>query len=642
MIDKKLDIKEILEFYPESGRIHLNGKRMILMEADALGALRRDLIASLGMDRAKGFLLRYGWHYGANVANYLKEIFPLDSQLDWLATGGYVHGMTGYVTVNIKELVFDPATKDYYAECYWYDSVEAEQHVKHFGYHHEPVCFNLLGTAGGYVSAHVGRKIIFKEVECVGKGDPHCRLIGKPIEDWGADIATEMLYYEDENLTQELDRAFLRIEKQKEIFKRALKINEKLSKVLLEGGGLPSVVRVLEGELKHTVIIEDKNFNLLESNGIHKKYDFDFLGYIRSPIPDSNQRKLINQLIHEKRTIQIALPNRFGQSEERLISPIIIKNEVLGYISFIKEQGNYDEMELISLERASTICAIQLLNERNAIETAQQIKGEFLNELVTGSYDGEELTYRMQILGYNLKQDHYVFLFNLEYTNEFIGKDLEKYLIEVKKQISESIDRQIRSFGQNCLISTKLNQIIALIPHEIIKRTKLGEKAFGELLVSNISSRYENINITLGISSICKQTQMIKKGFEEAQKAIEILKLKKNPLRVIFFGELGSIGKILCSENLSDLENFAVGLLNGIKVNDQQYNSEFLKTLYYFIDNHGNMHKTAREMNISLGAVRYRIKRIEELSNLDLASSQGFFDAHLAVQVFIFLGMMKF
>jgi len=146
----------------------------------------------------------------------------------------------------------------------------------------------------------------------------------------------------------------------------------------------------------------------------------------------------------------------------------------------------------------------------------------------------------------------------------------------------------------------------------------------------------------LGISSLCKQIKTLKKGFEEAEKAIEILKLKRNPLRVIFFGELGSIGKIFCSENLADLENHACELLNEIKAYDEQYNSELLKTLYYFIENQGNMQRTSRELNISMGAIRYRMKRIQELSHLDLTNSQDFFDAHLAVQVYIFLGMMKF
>ncbi|KAA9027006.1 XylR N-terminal domain-containing protein [Niallia endozanthoxylica] len=635
--NSQMNIEDIIKFYPESGRIHLNNKRMILMEADAYGTLRRDLIASLGIDRAKGFLLRHGWSYGINVAKHLKEMFPFDSESEWLSAGGYVHGMTGYVSVEVKELIFDPATKGYYSECYWYDSVEAEQHVQNFGYHHEPVCFNLVGTAGGYVSAQLGRKIIFKEIECVGKGDLRCRLIGKPIEDWGADIDTELQYYEEENLAQELDRAFLRIEKQKEIFKRALKINEKLSKVLLAGGGLESVVKILGEELNHTVIIEDKNFNILESYGRYKKHNL--LELIKFPNHEPTLRKQINQVINEKRTVHMTVPEQFGWLHERLISPIIIKNEILGYISFLKEAGRYDEMEYISLERASTICAIYLLNERTAIEMIQQIKGEFLNELIRGSYN-EEIMYRIQILGYNLKQEHYVFLFHLETAAEYKGN--EEHLIKVKKQISEMIDHHVKSLGQPCLMSTKLNQIVILMPHEIIKRSKLEVNEFGQTLLNGITNKYRNFNIMLGISSICKQIKTLKKGFEEAEKAIEILKLKRSPLRVIYFGELGFIGKIFCSENLADLENHACELLNEIKAYDEQYNSELLKTLYYFIENQGNMQKTSRDLNISMGAIRYRMKRIQELSNLDFTNSQDFFDAHLAVQVYSFLGMMKF
>jgi sugar diacid utilization regulator/predicted hydrocarbon binding protein len=590
------------------------------------------------MDRAKGFLLRLGWHYGNNISKHLTEIFPLQSQRHWLYAGADIHGMTGYVTVKVKELKFDPATQDYYCEGYWYNSVEAEQHIKHFGYHHEPVCFQLIGTVSGYVSTHVGRKVIFKEIQCMGKGDPFCYVIGKPVEDWGKEIVGELSYYEEENLAQELDRAFLRIEKQKEILNRAFKINEKLSKVLLEGGGLKAVVRALGEEVKHTVMIEDKNFNLLESYGEYRKHNI--LEFMHSHRYGVNEGKLIHQLLNEKRTVQLTVPEQAGGCHHRLISPIIVKNEVLGYISLLKEDGTYDEMEYICLERASTICAIQLLYERRALDTERQIKGELLNEFIRGTYNEEELTYRMQLLGYDLKQDHYVFLFNIEHTNSFIGK--EEYLLDLKKQISESIDAQVRKWGHHCLMATKVNQIIALIPHEMIRKSRMGVKAFGQLLVEKISIRDKNIHFTLGISSLCQQIKDLKRGFEEAEKGIEVLKLKKDSLKVIYFGELGSIGKMLCSENLSHLEQYALERLKEVKSYDEKYNAELLKTLYYYMENKGNMHKTSRDLNISLGAIRYRIKRIQELSCLDLSNSQDFFDAHLALQISILLGKIQF
>ncbi|MHB1167430.1 MAG: XylR N-terminal domain-containing protein, partial [Carboxydocellales bacterium] len=57
--------KELLDFRLDEGRILLKDIRMLLINAQAMGTLRKDLIATLGQERAKGFLTRYGWACGS-------------------------------------------------------------------------------------------------------------------------------------------------------------------------------------------------------------------------------------------------------------------------------------------------------------------------------------------------------------------------------------------------------------------------------------------------------------------------------------------------------------------------------------------------------------------------------------------------
>ena len=55
------DIQRLLRFELEEGRIWLAEQRMVLLRSSELQALRRELIDSLGMDRAKGLLIRMGY-----------------------------------------------------------------------------------------------------------------------------------------------------------------------------------------------------------------------------------------------------------------------------------------------------------------------------------------------------------------------------------------------------------------------------------------------------------------------------------------------------------------------------------------------------------------------------------------------------
>ena len=41
-----------------------------------------------------------------------------------------------------------------------------------------------VGYASGFISRFMGRPILFREVECKAQGAPHCRIVGKPADEW--------------------------------------------------------------------------------------------------------------------------------------------------------------------------------------------------------------------------------------------------------------------------------------------------------------------------------------------------------------------------------------------------------------------------------------------------------------------------
>ena len=68
------------------------------------------------------------------------------------------------------------------------------------------MCWTLTGFASGYLSRAYGRDIYCIEERCRGKGDAVCRLIGRPLEEWGEAITPHLVYYQkgclDSALTQ--------------------------------------------------------------------------------------------------------------------------------------------------------------------------------------------------------------------------------------------------------------------------------------------------------------------------------------------------------------------------------------------------------------------------------------------------------
>ena len=186
------DLSGRLRFLPNEGQIWLDDQRVVLLNLHGQATLRRELVESLGLRKAKELLFRTGHAAGAREAVLARKVRGGQSQLDAFLVGPQLHALRGEVHVEPNVIEANTETGEYYSELTWRNSAEAESHVASFGGSSEPVCWMQIGYASGYTSSIMDRPILFREVECVACGAPHCRIIGKPAEEWSA--IPEQLY----------------------------------------------------------------------------------------------------------------------------------------------------------------------------------------------------------------------------------------------------------------------------------------------------------------------------------------------------------------------------------------------------------------------------------------------------------------
>ena len=197
------DLRARVHFCPETGQIWLHEHRMLLVHAEAQALLRKELIDSLGMDRARGLLTRMGYASGLRDAELARTRAEDCSDLDAFMTGPQLHTLEGIVHVTPVRLELDRTSGSFYGEFLWENSWEGQWHRHHYGIHSEPVCWTQIGYACGYTSAFMGRPILYKEIECAGMGHPNCRIIGKPVDEW-PDAAAHMRFFRPEAIADQL------------------------------------------------------------------------------------------------------------------------------------------------------------------------------------------------------------------------------------------------------------------------------------------------------------------------------------------------------------------------------------------------------------------------------------------------------
>jgi DNA-binding NtrC family response regulator len=205
------DLRRLLRFAPDEGAIWLGDRRMVLLHTAALAALRQDLVNSVGLEHARRFFTRMGYASGVHDAEFARKTRP-DATLDQaFMVGPQLHMLEGAARVTPLRMQFDAKSGHFAGEFRWDHSWEAYAHRQSFGLAEEPCCWTLTGYACGYTSAFMGRLILFKEVSCTGCGDAHCRIEGRPIEDW-PDGEAHRIYFESDSLLDRIEALSLQVE----------------------------------------------------------------------------------------------------------------------------------------------------------------------------------------------------------------------------------------------------------------------------------------------------------------------------------------------------------------------------------------------------------------------------------------------
>ncbi|KFE62389.1 sigma-54-dependent Fis family transcriptional regulator [Hyalangium minutum] len=263
-----LDIHALLELDPEGGMVRFAGQRALILDAVAMGLLRKQLLDTLGPSAARVIFTRFSFAHGWRMAEALCSRFTWDSARDWRFAGGLIHTLQGLIRLAPgAEDPFSPEGATMEA------SYEAEQHLLHAGRSDTPVCWTLCGFASGYLSRVEGERIYVLEDRCIGRGDAVCHFHAKTREGWGATLEPHLPFFEQEGLevalrqvTAELVRAERELAERKKALARSPREPELPSGMVARS---PAMRRVIE--LARRVAPVDSTVLITGESGVGKE-----------------------------------------------------------------------------------------------------------------------------------------------------------------------------------------------------------------------------------------------------------------------------------------------------------------------------------------------------------------------------------
>lgn len=202
-----LNIQELVEF-DSDGEIRFAGQHALIIDAVALGTLRKELIDHFGFTIARAILSRFGFVQGWRMAEAMKLQFKWDDKSDWIKSCGRIHLLEGMYSLASSDS--GPLSQ---VGSTLLASYEADQHLAHLGQSDNSVCWTVCGLMSGYLSRAAGKEIYVLEESCIGRGDTVCHLLGRTREEWGNDRTDELRFFHSGAIGDLLDTSLHRITK---------------------------------------------------------------------------------------------------------------------------------------------------------------------------------------------------------------------------------------------------------------------------------------------------------------------------------------------------------------------------------------------------------------------------------------------
>jgi sugar diacid utilization regulator len=401
----------------------------------------------------------------------------------------------------------------------------------------------------------------------------------------GVALANARLHSREREQAEELRIASL-------VLQRSMEIHDRLTEVALGGEGQQGIVQAVYELTERPAAIEDRFGNLLAWAGPHQPEPYP------RAVPEQRDRLLA-------RAMTVAGPVWAG---ERLYSVVVLGGAPVGVLILRDPDSTAGDTELVVMEHATTVLAMEIARLQGVAESDARLRTNLVLDLVAGAYPGGGmLLNRAQALEYDLGRPHRVVLVEAHGDDE-----IDLFL--------HAVGRAARAVRAGSLLAPRLHDVILLADAEV---------SWDLFRARNVIELHGG-QCRIGVGGRCLEPAGFPQSCQEAELALRMQKAAGGPDRVTLFDDLG-IYKILgTAGNTSGMERFVTEWLGSLIDYDAEHGAPLVLTLSEYLDCGGNYDASARALSVHRSTLKYRLRRIRQVSGHDLGRPDVQFNLQVA------------
>jgi len=375
--------------------------------------------------------------------------------------------------------------------------------------------------------------------------------------------------------------------------RRTMEVHDTLTQVALEGRGQDGIAQAVHDLTGYPVAIEDRFGNLRAWAGPGRPETYP------KDSPDRRDRLL-------RRAMAAAGPIRDG---ERLFSVARLNGAAMGVLVLHDPVGTAEKVEWIAIEHATTVLATELARLHAQAEAETRLRSDLVVELVEGA-EGPGALNRAQALGYDLGRPHRVVVVEGDQDGDQ----------------EDAFFRAVRRAARG----TRLGSLLASRPGEVVilADTEVPWPKFRAAVLTE----WHGDGCRIGVGDRRSKLDEFPLSYQEAQLALKMQLAAGGPDQVTVFDDLGVYQVLATAQNPAAVDRLVQDWLSVLIHYDASHGAQLVLTLSEYLECGGNYDATAKALLVHRNTLKYRLRRIREVSGHDLGSPDTQFNLQLATR----------
>ncbi len=399
------------------------------------------------------------------------------------------------------------------------------------------------------------------------------------------------------------------------MLKRSDHIHQRLTHIVLEGGGLQELAEALTELVNRAVTIEDPSLNLLAyakhgESDIARQKSIETGGtpeLIRNFVKEQG---ILSQLQHSlKPTIVPAWPEH-GMTKERIVSPIMVEREIYGYLWLIAGDEPLSEADAMTIERAAIVAALIMLKDTTIKQTVARLQADVVSQLLSKHPHSLALADKANRLGLDLEQAQRVILLR------------PPAGVLPSLRLADKFMPVVRDYTSNLILQPLGQNLILILPDHVYDQT------LGRALLERLPE------MKIGIGAVAPTLTDLAQSYEQAKEALEIGLMLNGESRIFKFEELGFLHWLYHLPPQATTNNRYADWVKILATDERAARAQLLYTLEIFLDCGGNAAETARVLGIHRNTLAYRLKQIETCCQTSLTEPETRLNLQIAIKSF--------